>query len=398
MSGAKQASTVLPLAPSAEFPRSTFTQLSAANVAPTAKRCKEATVEWQESVFLHGPAEFDDEAEAAAFEPLRQAGARLLGCSPRDIAGGTSCTELLASLAWGIPPSTGSNIVGAAVCFPSTFYPFARVAEHTGAEIRLAPADDCYVTSEDAILELIDSRTAIVAISHVEFTSGQLYDLPRIAEAAHAVGAKLIVDGTQSVGMLPIDVGAHAHYADAIAIAGYKWLCGAFGGAFMYVSPALQTVSPGMVGFRSHEDMWETDARRLTYPEGAKRFEFATMHFGSVLGLAKSIELLLELGMENIWRHGLLLGEILMREVEDLPVSVISPQGAARSAIVSFRVDEKSGVTSKELAEILQTKYNVIVSNRGPFLRVSPHIYNGSADIYMLVDALRSVFGKRSVL
>jgi len=377
-----------------EFPAcKQWVLLEAANVTPTAKRCHAATAAWQESVHLKGAAIFNDDQEAQAFDPLREQVARLLNCRPQDVAGGSSCTELLQSLAWAMAllPPKGSNIVGAAACFPSTFYPFARVAEHTGAEVRLAPCDDDFVTSEEALLALINEHTSVVALSHVEFTSGQLYDLPRIAARAHEVGAKLVVDGSQSVGMVPIDVQQYEHYADALSTTGYKWLCGAFGGAFMYVAPSLQDLSPGLVGFRSHVDMWEPDVSRLVYPEGAKRFEFATMHFGSALGLAKAVELLVDLGPERIWQHDMRLRDYLCAKLQQNlgnKVAVASPQGKARSAIVSLKLP---GASVEDVVERLQADFSIKVTHRGPFLRVSPHIYNGSADLDALVNALERI-------
>jgi selenocysteine lyase/cysteine desulfurase len=365
--------------------------LEAANVAPTAKPCYDATAAWQKSLFRNGAAVFNDDHEEQAFEPLRQEASRLLNCRPIDVAGGSSCTELLQSLAWAMMPPKGSNIVGTAACFPSSFYPFIRVAEHTGAGIRLVPHDENFVTSEESLLALIDENTSIVALSHVEFTSGQLYDIPRIAARAHEMGAKLVVDGSQSVGMVPIDVRQHDHFADAIATTGYKWLCGAFGGAFMYVAPALQHLVPGLVGFRSHVDMWEPDVARLSYPHGAKRYEFATMHFGSVLGLARAIELLVDVGMERIWQHDLQLGDYLatqLRQKLGAKVTIVSPQGRARSAVVSLRLQ---GSSAEVVAAQLQAKFKIKVTNRGPFLRIAPHLYNGSADVNAFVDALSQV-------
>ena len=155
--------------------------------------------------------------------------------------------------------------------------------------------------------------------------------------------------------MLPIDIAARKaarlaageefFYADAIASAGYKWLCGAFGAALMYVSPRLHDINPGLVGFRSHHDMWATDATRLQYPSGAKRFEFATMHFGSALGLAKACELLLEIGLHKIWAHNLGLVDYL---VARLRRSVVLAGGSGGGA-----VPKEGGGTKAELSPIM---------------------------------------------
>merc|ERR1719499_2837491 len=107
-----------------------------------------------------------------------------------------------------------------------------------------------------------------------------------------------------------------------------------------------------MVGFRSHKDMWATDASRLEYPLGAKRYEFATMHFGSALGLAEAINVHLEIGSNRIWEHGLKLVDRLLAGLETLNIEVISPLGKRRSLICSLRLPEN--MEASKVAEELQ--------------------------------------------
>jgi len=189
---------------------------------------------------------------------------------------------LICSLAWAISPSKGSNIVSTRASFPSTVYPWRRVAEANGAEIRLAEHDKSMYTSPDDILGLIDDQTSVVTLSHVEYSNGQRYDLKMFAEAAHSVDALLIVDATQSMGMVPI--AAPSTGADALVSSGYKWLRGTYGAAVAYVSSAIRgQLNPGLVGFRSNADLWDLRADRMELPEDASRFEFTTLHFGAAL-------------------------------------------------------------------------------------------------------------------
>ena len=116
--------------------------LNTANVCLMHDGAERTALEWQRDVAWHGSNNFTEEVEERVFAPLHDAGAALFGCAPRDIAVGSSATELLASLAWAVMPPAGSNIVGTACSFPSTVYPWARVAQHTGAEVRLAQPTD----------------------------------------------------------------------------------------------------------------------------------------------------------------------------------------------------------------------------------------------------------------
>ena len=175
--------------------------MSYANVATTSPKAHLIASEWAESLARGGAAEFDADAEKVGMMPLRKATATLLGCSISDVCVGSSATELLGSLAWAIAPKKG-NIVSTRASFPSTVYPWQRVADEFGSEIRLAPYDGNYYTSPDNILSLIDDDTKVVTLSHVEYACGQRYDLETFAKAAHDVGALLIIDATQSMGCL----------------------------------------------------------------------------------------------------------------------------------------------------------------------------------------------------
>ena len=113
------------------------------------------------------------------------------------------------------------------------------------------------------------------------------------------------------------------------------------------------------------------------------------MHFGSALGLAEAIKLQLEIGVNKIWEHNLALREYLL-EILPSEVQSISPNGDAdKSAIVALKLP--LGHEAAEVAEKLQNEHHIVVTNRGPFLRVSLHYYNGTSDLDAFVDALKKV-------
>lgn len=366
-----------------------WTNLSYANVATTSPIAHRVSSEWAESLARGGAAEFDGEAEKVGMMPLRMAASRLLSCGVGDVCVGSSATELLCSLAWAISPREGSNVVSSRVAFPSTVYPWTRVSEANGAEIRLAGHDDNLYTEPSDILSLIDEKTSVVTVSHVEYSNGQRYDLREISDAAHSVGALFVVDATQSMGMIPID--AYSTKADAIVSSGYKWLRGTYGAAVGYISPSVvSSLNPGLLGFRSHSDLWDLRADRLVLPGDASRFEYTTIHFGAVHGLAAAIDELVQIGIDEVWRHDLELVDSLVRGVLDLGVEVASPMSEEeRSAIVSLRLP--SGTSSVDVANRLQSDYSILVTSRSGLLRVSPHIDNNLEEIESLVSALGEI-------
>ena len=362
------------------------TYLDAANVALMYRGAEKAIIDWQKDVAENGSMNFDESAEATVFDELHIAAARLFNTEPEDIAAGSSATELLSSLAWAITPGPDTNIVSTDIVFPSTIYPWRRVANHTNCEIRFAQGRNSYVNPDD-IIQLIDKNTAVVCISHVEYSGGQRFDLANFAEATHAQGALFVVDATQSAGAIPID--APGCGIDALVCAGYKWLCGPFGAAVMYLAPHLQTeLEPGLVGFRSHEDMWDLQADRLEFPKTAKRFEFSTMAFGCAIGLTRSIEFLLDVGIERIVMYNKYLGDLLIQGLEERDLEIISPRGdTERSSIIAARFPGKDAA---EVARKLKGA-QVMVSCRKDFVRFSPHLYNQAGDIEKALEHIDEI-------
>ena len=363
-----------------------WTNLSYANVATTSPVAHSIASEWSDSLARGGSAEFGGDAERDAMMPLREATSRLLSCRVKDVCVGSSATEILCSLAWAINPEGGSNIVSTRAAFPSTVYPWTRVAEYSGAEIRLAEHDEDLYTDPQDILDLIDEETSVVTLSHIEYSTGQRYDLSRFSDAAHSVGALLIVDATQSMGMLPID--APSSGADALVSSGYKWLRGTYGAAVAYISPSIWgKLNPGLVGFRSHSELWQLRADRLDLPDDASRFEYSTIHFGAALGLAAAVDEICEIGRQKVWEHDMGLADRVIEGANRLGLSVVSPlTEEERSAIVSLRMPE--GVSSENIARRLQDEYSILVTSRAGLLRVSPHIDNSKEQVGKLFDAL----------
>jgi selenocysteine lyase/cysteine desulfurase len=360
-----------------DFPTANkFVSLNAANVALMYHGAHQAIIEWQDDVALNGSNNFDDNSEETVFGELHQVVSQLINAGPDDIAAGSSATELLCSLAWAISPSKDQNVVSTEIVFPSTVYPWQRVASSTGCEIRLAKEKNNFIHINE-IITLIDQHTAVVCISHVEYGNGQTFDLHLLAEAAHEHGALLVVDATQSAGAIPIDV--QACPVDALISGAYKWLCGPFGAAFMYLSPHLQTkLEPGLVGFRSHKNMWDLDASRIDYPQSAQKFEFSTMAFGCAVGLTRAINFLNDVGVENIFQHNRQLADLLIEGLQTSGAVITSPlDDESRSSIVRAHFEN---ISSNKIIQSLKHA-GVFVSRRGDSIRFSPHLYNSMSDI-----------------
>ncbi len=359
------------------------TYLNSASVALMPRAAEEAIVDWQRDVARNGTVNLGEVVEETIYDDLHESAARMFGASSDDVAVAASFSELLGSFAWAVMPAADTNIVGTDVGFPSTLYPWVRVARTTGCEIRLTPSRDMRV-DPDELADQIDADTAVVCISHVEFGSGQRYDLRRVADAAHAHDALFVVDGTQSAGAIPIDVLRDG--VDVLISGGYKWLCGPFGAAVMVLAPHLhRRFDPGLVGFRSHQQLWDLAPVRMDLPDTARRFEYGTMGYGNAIGLARAMQALMDVGVDRIAAHNLQLATRLIDGLEARGAEILSPRATEeRSSIVSMRVP---GIDAVKVA----THFNengVIVSGRNDFVRFSPHLYNTGEDIDRALDEL----------
>jgi len=358
--------------------------LDAASVGLSHKGGAEAISQWQHALAEEGTIAFDEQAEVDCLDNLNEAMSRLLNATVDDIAVASSETVLMQSLAWAVMPAKGSKIIATDITHPSTIYPWMRVAEHTGAEVHWIRADGRLAINFDELEASIDDSTSVVCLSHVEYSTGQQYDLRRLADKAHRHGAILVVDATQSAGQIDIDVSTGV---DAVATSTYKWLCGPFGTGVMYVSPQLQKLNPGIVGWRSHKNMWDFDAQRVELPDNAKRYEFGTMAYGTAIGATEAVRHILDTGIDQIADHNRRVSKRLIAGLEDLGAEVLGPQNEAdRSATVAARFPGKN---SRDFAKTLKDA-NVIASLRRDFIRFSPHYYNNIDDIDQGIRAIKA--------
>ncbi len=363
------------------------TYLNSASVSLMVKTAEQAVTDWQRDLAENGTLNFDEAAEDRVFDDLRVGFAGLIGAQPTDVAIASTATELIASVAWALMPDSDRNIVTTDIVFPSTAYPWARVARVTGAQMRFVPSTGG-VIDEDRLIDAIDERTAAVSVCSVEYSNGQRYDLVRLTEAAHRVGAFVLVDASQSLGAVPLSV-ADAP-VDAVVTTSYKWLCGPFGVGLLYLAPEWQSrLDPGLVGWRTHAEIYDLRADRCVMHGDARRFEFATMAYGCAIGLERSIALLRQVGIDRILSYDLALGDRLIAGLHRLGATVVSPQAkGARSPIVSARFPNR---TPKDVVRGLG-QAGVVASVRRDVVRFSPHLYTTDADIDRALDCLTDLY------
>jgi cysteine desulfurase / selenocysteine lyase len=334
--------------------------------------------EFELELALAGTTGMDEDTELGILEDARQGAAALLGANPDSIAIGTSFTEALCQVAWWLRPGKGQNVVSSEVDFPSVTYPWHRIAEDTGCEVRLVSVmDDPESFDVKKVAEYVDRSTAAVCISHIQYLTGHLLDLGELAALAHDNGAVLIVDATQSAGQVPIDVTASG--VDVLICGSYKWLCSTFGAAVCYLSPGvLETFRPPLVGWRSTEHPYSLDARWQPLAATARRMEYSTMSYAAAIALGRAIRYIRGLSLVEVTEHNAWLAAELAEGLAQRGARLLTPRDPHRRAgTVTARFPGRDG----EAIAAELTRRGVIVAPRVGCTRFSMHFYNSSDDI-----------------
>ena len=318
---------------------------------------------------------------------VRHLFATLVGAAPRQVALIPSASYGIATAARNVPVSRNQNIVILHEQFPSNVYSWRRRARESGAELRSVapPIGSNRAEGLNArLLSSIDRDTAIVAVGPVHWTDGTCVDLAAIGRRTREVGAAFIVDGTQSVGALPID--AVALGIDALVCAAYKWLLGPYSIGTMYLGSRFAEGVPleeTWIAREGSENFGALVNYGDTYRHGALRYDMGgRSNFILVPMMIKGLEQVLAWGPANIQAYC----HALMREVleEAAALGYHVPDGS-RAHLFGLHVP--GHIDRPRLQYALQQR-QVSVSVRGEVIRISPHVYNNRRDVTALHDAL----------
>ncbi|MBI3472202.1 MAG: aminotransferase class V-fold PLP-dependent enzyme, partial [Candidatus Solibacter usitatus] len=308
---------------------------------------------------------------------IRASIGRLIHCLPSDIAFIVNASTGLSLLLSGIDWQPGDQVLTLEHEFPNHYY-FPAGLRHRGVEFVETPWERFH--------EALTSRTRLVALSTVNYSTGFRAPLDQIAPLLRERGVLLYVDGTQSLGALQFDV--QAIQPDMLAVHGYKWLLAPNGAGFLYVSPSLRPrLAPNVIGWRSHKHWRNPDNLHHGTPEfspDAEKYEGGMLNFPSLYAMGASIDLMQQIGPEAIERRVLDLAGQTRALLARAGADVLSD-----SPIVTARF---AGRDVSALAQQLQRSRVVVAARRGN-LRVSPHFYNNEEDLDRLEQALAAAVG-----
>src|SRR5438445_7291340 len=322
----------------------------------------------------------------AALAELRRRYGRLVGAAPEEIALAPSISVALSSVAEALDYERRPKVVVTSLDFSTVAYQWLA-KQARGVEVVVVESPDQVSVPVEAIARAVDERTALVATSHVYFTSGAIQDIAAVAATAHAKGALCLIDAYQSVGQLPVDV--KASDVDFLTAGGLKWLLGGTGIVFLYVREALaRRLAPAVAGWFGHRDQFAFDPHALAFHDDARRFELGTPALAAIYAQLGGLEYIEEIGVPAIRAVTAALTEDLIVRAQGLGVRPkMAADAAARSAIVMLPAGDPAAAVGN-LAD-----GGIIADARPGHVRFSPFFYNVQEDHVTALERLATYRG-----
>jgi selenocysteine lyase/cysteine desulfurase len=353
-----------------------------ANLAPqlhTVRAAGEAALERRGRPWTISAADWFSDVER-----LRSLFGQFIGTSGEAVAVVPATSYGFAVAARNLTLRAGQHVLVLEDEYPSGIYTWRATAQRSGAAIR-AVAREPGQTWTDAVLAALDETVAIVSVPNVHWTDGALINLAPIAARSRELGARLVIDGSQSVGAMPLDV--NELRPDFLVTVGYKWLLGPFSVGYLYVAEEHRQGEPleqNWILRAGSEDFARLVDYRDEYQPGARRFD---------VGQRTKFELLP-------------MAIAALEQILDWQVSRVAASLAARTSDIAQRTaelglepmpDEQRGPhllgvrlpdQARDSAISALAKLNCFAAVRGASLRISPHLHTTEEDVQRLIDGL----------
>ncbi|MBF0153540.1 MAG: aminotransferase class V-fold PLP-dependent enzyme [Magnetococcales bacterium] len=368
-----------------EFPlQEGLIYLNHAGVAPVPRRSLRIMTEVANHMARYGASRYRE--LDALHEGARQRCAQLLDVSARQIALVPNTSEGLSFVGLGVAWHSGDEIVTTDQEFPSNIVIWLDLARRHGLTVHQVPSGVDGRVDALALLERVNARTRIVAVSSVQFGTGAVVDLLQLGAALRSTSTLLVVDGIQSLGILPLHPASVG--IDALCADGHKWLLGPEGCGLLYLSEkGLDQIQPRVVGWHSVANAGDYQHICIDPRDDCRRFEAGSPNILGTAALGESIGLLLEVGIETVRARVHQLVSSLTTGLRDLGCVIHTPLGTdgfpGAGIVVFSHPDMETATLHRELLA-----RNIYHAHRGAGVRFSPHFYQDATDVTL---ALRGV-------
>lgn len=335
----------------------------------------QATLGDQEAFMLH------------RLQDARKLGAQLLNAQPEEIALVGPTSLALSFVAAGLRFRRGDNIVIYHDDYPSNVYPWMAMAQW-GIEVRLLNTRGLGVIRPRDVIGQVDENTRLVALASCHFISGFRLEHAEIGKHLRQRGILFCLDAIQTVGAFPATV----EHVDFLAADAHKWMLGPCAAGILYVRKELQErLTPPIYGWHNVRNPNFVAQEQITFRNGAVKFEAGTQNLLGLVGLIASMELTLELGLENISAELLRKRAWLVPALQQKGFTVLNADAKPENAsgIVSFYRPGSDLTALHQKLTDAGVSTSLRVDRQGQnYIRVAPHYYNTDAELQRVLDRL----------
>lgn len=355
-----------------------------AGVCPLPRRVAAAMTE-----YLQRGTERDQEAAAslAMVQETKSVAAKLLRATPEEIALVGPTSLALSFIAGGLRFRKHDNILVYHDDYPSNVYPWMKLADR-GVQVRLLNARSLGQIRAVDVIGQVDEQTRVVALASCHYIAGFKLEIDKIGKALRERGILFALDAIQTLGAFPTTV----EYVDFLAADSHKWMLGPCAAGILYVrkevQEKLQPIVQGWHNLRSPDFVAQEE---LEFKSDARRYEAGTHNFVGMFGMKAAMEMLLELGIDNIAAELTRKRKWLLPALQEKGYTVLYAHAPAENqgGITTFF---KSGANMAEIHATLEAA-NIATSLRTDrtgqkYIRLSPHFYNTDAELQKLIDAV----------
>lgn len=354
------------------------TYLISASLGPLSRRSRALAEEHLDLWERFGPEELWFDHGMPQLQKVREQFARLIGAHDDEVAIIPSVSSGLSSLATCLDFGSRPKVVLSEMDFPTNHYVW-RAQQKAGAKLDVVSSPDGVRVHTEDMVDRIDEQTAVVNVNRVLFESSWIVDVEPIMAAARAAGSYVVVDDFHGSGIVPIDV--HELGVDFLVTGVLKWLCGGQGLALLYVRRDLiEKLESRVVGWFGTKDFFDFDRSQLRLRDDARRFETGTFTLPQAWTAAGGLEIILEVGVDNIRRRNQELTALLIEKLGDLEVDLLSPENPdERGGLVRVRIPGGRARAENILHELFRR--DVVLDSRLDTFRISPHFFNNEDDL-----------------
>ncbi len=319
----------------------------------------------------------------ATVEVTRRDLAAFTGCKIQELAFFQTTASALSQAALSIPLKAGDEILTWDQEYPSNFYPWRIAAEKSGAHLIQVPSAG-YLTPVQSLLDRVNDKTKIIAVSWVQYQAGAVTDLKQLSDALKGRDIWLVADLIQGIGVRPFNFQESGF--DIVCSGSHKWMCSGFGAAFMCIkAERMEQMAPLEYGAMTYGTPETPKSFSSSTVKSAQRYEPGSKAMVEIIAMSETLKLFTSVGIQNIFNESCRLTNKFRSGLSDLSYETFDPQDGP---IINF-----SGGSEKKNSALAAALKEAKISYalRGPGIRLSLHGFNHDHEVEKALNIINGV-------